>query len=252
MVLKGKIAIVTGSSRGIGGAIAKILAREGARVVINYRTDELGANMVRDEIASLGGLATAIKADVRERVEADRLIDETIDRYKTIDILVNNAHQPFVPKPFAKIEWKDVQEQIDGTVRSAFNCCQAVLKSMVPRESGKIINVVSVTVDAPDLAFDYGFFTRNTAKAALVGFSRTLAVELAPSGITVNMVSPSWTRTSQSETYLEAVMLRAIERTPLGRLATPHDVAQAVLFYASEWSDFLTGTYLPVSGGAVM
>lgn len=250
--LAGKVAIITGSSRGIGAAIARALAKEGAAVVINYLRNEAKARQVLEEIHSFGGRSMMVKADVTNRQDVDRMVATTLEEWQVVDILVNNAHSAFVSKPFTELTWEDVQEQINGTIQGAFNCTQAVLTSMIPRRTGKIINIVSISVDSPELGFGLGMLARNTAKAALVGFSRHLAFELAPLEITVNMVSPGWTATDQAAAFPEELQRRAAERTPMGRLTAPEDTAGAVLFYASDWSRFVTGTYLPVCGGAVM
>lgn len=248
MILKDKVAIVTGSSRGIGAATVKLLAKEGAAVVVNYLKSETEAKKVITEIQNFGGTAIAIQADVTRLEDVEKMVQNTLERFSKIDILVNNAHRPFLPKSFLDLDWKDFEEQIEGTIKSTFFCCQAVVKKMLEQRSGKIINIISISINDPDP----GFYTRNTAKTALIGFTRNLAQELAPYGITVNMVSPGWILTDQAAKFPEDLKKRALDRIPMGRLATPEDVAKAVLFYASYWSDFITGTYLPVCGGAVM
>lgn len=248
VILKGKVAIVTGSSRGIGAATVKLLAKEGAAVVVNYLKNETEAKKIVTEIQGFGGKAIAVQADVSSPEDVERMVQTAVKEFSKVDILVNNAHRPFSPKSFLDLDWRDFEGQIEGTVKSAFLCCQAVVKMMIEQKSGKIINIISTSVDYPEL----GFYARDTAKAALIGLTRNLALELAPYGITVNMISPGWTLTDQAENFPKELKEKALSRIPMKRFANPDDIARAVLFYASDWSNFVTGTYLPVCGGAVI
>lgn len=248
MDLSGKVAIVTGSSRGIGAATARAFSREKASVVINYLIGVDRAEEMVREIEGHGGNAIAIQADVTERKDADRLVKMTLKEFARVDILVNNAFRPLPSKPFLELAWEECQDQVDRSLKAAFNCVQAVVPHMMERRSGKIINIVSVLVDHPVS----GTLAYTAAKSALIGFTRTIALELGPYGICVNMVSPGMTLTEGTMQMEESLRNQAAKRTPMKRLATPDDIAGAVLFLASDLASFITGSYLPVTGGYVM
>ncbi|MCD2514211.1 SDR family oxidoreductase [Comamonas endophytica] len=254
MDLRGKVALVTGASRGIGAAIAVALAREGASVVVNHLSNDAAAAQTVAACIAAGGDAWAVKADVGS-AEAVRAMAEDIGREAgAIDIVVNNAFRPYAFDPerrqrFDDLAWRDYQAQFDGAVGAAFNVCHAVLPQMRRRARGSIVNIASNLVEHPVVPYhDY-----TTAKAALVAFSRNLASELGPMGIRVNCVAPGLvhpTRGSQGtrESFRESLMAA----TPLRRLARPEDVAGPVLFLACDLSAFMTGQVLTVDGGLVM
>ena len=248
MDLSGRVAIVTGSSRGIGAATAKALSREKASVVVNYLTGAEMAEEVVKEIKGKGGNAIAFQADVTERKDAERLVRAAIKEFGQVDILVNNAFRPMPSKSFLDLTWEECQDQIDRSLKAAFNCVQAVVPKMMERGSGKIINIVSVLVDKPVA----GALAYTAAKSALIGFTRTIALELGPHGICVNMVSPGITLTEGTMRMEESLRNAVALGTPMRRLATPDDIAGAVLFLASDLASFITGSYFPVSGGYVM
>lgn len=248
MDLAGKVAIVTGSSGGIGAATAKALSREGASVVVNYLTDvERGKEVVR-EIKDQKGTAIAVQADVTERKDANRLVKMALKEFGRVDVLVNNASRPLTSKLFLDLTWEECQDQLDRVLKATFNCVQAVVPHMMERRSGKIINIVSILVDHPVS----GTMAYTTAKSALIGFTRTIALELGPYGICVNMVSPGMTLTEGTIQMAGSSRDGVVKRTPMKRLATPDDVTGAVLFLASDIASFITGSYLPASGGYVM
>ena len=254
MDFQGKIVIVTGSSRGIGAAIAKAFAGEGASVIVNYVQNADAAADVVATCQEAGGDALAIKADVTSEADIQALVDKTIDEFGRIDVLVNNAFKPYTFDPDARkmfwdMEWKDFQTQIDGALFSTYTLCQAVLPALKKRTQGSIINMASDLVARPTIPYhDY-----TTAKAALVGFSRNLAVELGPLGIRVNCVAPGLVYpTDASRRTKEDIKEMLIAQTPLKRVATPEDVTGPVLFLASDWSGFMTGQTLYVDGGLVM
>lgn len=242
------VAIVTGSSRGIGAATAKTLSREKASVVVNYLTGVDMAEEVVKEIKGKGGNAIAFQADVTERKDAERLVRAAIKEFGQVDVLVNNAFRPMPSKPFLDLTWEECQDQIDRSLKAAFNCVQAVVPKMMERKSGKIINIVGVHVDRPVA----GALAYTAAKSALIGFTRTIALELGPHGICVNMVSPGLTLTEGTKQMEESLRNAVVLGTPMGRLATPDDIAGTVLFLASDLASFITGSYFPVSGGYVM
>ncbi|MBW2526996.1 MAG: SDR family oxidoreductase [Deltaproteobacteria bacterium] len=248
-MLKDQVAIVTGSSRGIGAATAKLLAAQGARVVVNYVNAREQGEQVASEIRAGGGDAMVVQADVTVAAEVDRLVAETRKGFGPVDILVNNANISFPIKPFVKFSWEELERKLMSELKASFFSCQAVTQEMIERKRGCIVNVssgLSRTV-AP------GFVAHSTAKAALDSFSRALALELGRYGIRVNVVAPGLTITDATANQPEEAKRAAACRTPLCcRLAQPDDVAGAVLFYCTEWSKFVTGTYLPVCGGTQM
>jgi 3-oxoacyl-[acyl-carrier protein] reductase len=249
-----KIVIVTGSSRGIGAAIARAFAGEGASVIVNYVQNENAAGDVVAACKEAGGDAVAIQADVTSETDIHGLVAQTLDEFGRIDVLVNNAFKPYVFDPEARkmfwdLEWRDFQTQIDGALFSTYTLCQAVLPTLKQRTQGSIINMASDLVARPTIP--YHEYT--TAKAALIGFSRNLAVELGPLGIRVNCVAPGLVYpTDASRRTKEDIKEMLIAQTPLKRVATPDDVTGPVLFLASDWSRFMTGQTLYVDGGLVM
>jgi 3-oxoacyl-[acyl-carrier protein] reductase len=249
-----KIVIVTGSSRGIGAAIARAFAGEGASVVVNYVQNADAADDVVAACRSAGGDALPIQADVTSAADIQALIERTLDEFGRIDVLVNNAFKPYTFDPEARkmfwdLEWQDFQTQIDGALFSTYTLCQAVLPALKKRTQGSIINMASDLVARPTIPYhDY-----TTAKAALVGFTRNLAVELGPLGIRVNCVAPGLVYpTDASRRTKEDLKEMLIAQTPLKRVAAPEDVTGPVLFLASDWSRFMTGQTLYVDGGLVM
>ena len=240
MLLENKVALVTGAGRGIGLTIARRFAAEGAKVIVHYRTSREPAEQLASEI---GGLA--LRADLTDPAAAEAMVAEALAHYGRIDILVNNAASFAADLPFERATWEDFQAEFNGVVGATVNPIRAVLPSMKALGGGRIINFVATLLQRP--AAEY--IVHTTAKSALVGLTRTLARDVGPHGITVNMVSPGMTLTDYSQSLPETVKARVAGLTPLRRLATAEDVAGVVLFYASPLADFVTGANLAPDGG---
>jgi 3-oxoacyl-[acyl-carrier protein] reductase len=254
MDFQDKVVLVTGAGRGIGAAIAKAFAAEGASVAVNYLQNTVAAEAVAVDCGQAGGDAVAFQADVTDGAAITSLVDGVTRTFGKIDILVNNAFRPYTFDPegrkmFWDLEWADYQAQIDGVLFATHGLCKAVLPGMRARTQGAIVNISSDLVARPTIPYhDY-----TTAKAALVGFSRNLAMELGPFGIRVNCVAPGLVYpTASSLDTKEDIKEMLIAQTPLRRIATPEDVTGPVLFLASGWSSFMTGQTLYVDGGLVM
>ncbi len=239
-MLENKVALVTGAGRGIGSATARRLAAEGARVVVHYRDSRESAEALATEI---GGLA--VQADLTEPTAAERVVAEALAHFGRLDILVNNAASFAADLRFAEASWADFQSEFDGVVGATVLPTQAAVPVMIREGGGRIINLGATLTQRP--ASEYVVHT--TAKSALIGLTRTLARELGPHGITVNMVSPGMTLTEYSSSLPEDVKNKVAGLTPLRRLATPEDVADAVLFFASPLAGFVSGATIAPDGG---
>lgn len=249
-----KVILVTGAGRGIGAAIAKAFAAEGATVVVNYLQDAVAAEQVVSACKQAGGDAWAVQADVCSEPAVKAMVAQILQEMGKIDVLVNNAFASYSFDPehrsmFWELGWADYQRQLDGALRSTYNVCQAVLPHFRTRSQGAIINMSSDLVERPSVPYhDY-----TTAKSALIGFSRNLAADLGPLGIRVNCVAPGLVYpTAASRQTGEEVRAMIEAQTPLRRIARPEDIAGPVLFLASDWSRFMTGQTLFVDGGLVM
>lgn len=248
MTLHGKVAIVTGSSRGIGDATARLLAQNGAKVTVNYQKDSEAGERTLAEIEKNGGTGILVQADVTNLSQVKAMVEKTEQDLGPIDILVNNANMSFPIMPFVEFPWDGFEQKLLHEMKAAFYCCQAVVNGMMERKNGCIVNISSGLSRVPGS----GFVAHTSAKSALDGFSKALALELGPYGIRVNVVAPGLTVTDATAGSSEAMKDAIADRTPLKRLAEPEDIAGAVLFYCADWSRFVTGTYLPVSGGIQM
>jgi len=246
--LTGKVALVTGASRGIGSACVKRLAQNGASVVVNYYRNVEKAEVVVDEIETAGGTAMAVHADVRDNDAVNRMVERVITRYGKVDILVNNANINFPIQPFIELTWESIESKVTGEMKALYNCSQAVLKDMIPRKSGKLVFVSSTLSRSPG----YGFAAHAAAKAAMDSIARVMATELGPMGITVNTVGPGLTETDATAGMPPEMKEQVAAMTPLKRIGMPDDVAQVVVFLSSHLSDYMTGQYIPVCGGAYM
>lgn len=248
MNYEGKVAIITGSSRGIGAACAKLLGLRGARVVVNYLRDADRAEQVVAAIRASGGEAIAIQADVHQTTEVNRLVSIALETYQRIDILVSNAPSAWVEKSFQEIEWPEMLRVLESEMKATFDVTKAVLPAMIAQKYGRLIYMVSDLARHPVA----GAIASGTAKAAVISFVRYLAKELGEYGITANAVAPGLVETEMNQYMPQEIKQQIAELTPLQRLCQPDDVAGVVAFLASEDSKFMTGGYLPISGGLTM
>ncbi|MEZ4645037.1 MAG: 3-oxoacyl-[acyl-carrier-protein] reductase [Chloroflexota bacterium] len=245
MLLEGKVAIVTGASRGIGRAIAEDLAANGARVVVNYHSSAEAATEVVQSIEGNGGTAVAVQADVSNFEAAKELIKATIDTYGQVDILVNNAGttRDMLLPMMKEDDWDIV---IETNLKSVFNCCKAVLRPMMRRkQGGRIINISSVV----GLVGQGGQANYAASKAGIIGFTKSLAKELGSRQITVNAIAPGFFPTALTAVLTDDMVQKAIEHTPLGRLGELPEIAYMVSFLASDKAAFITGEVIRIDGG---
>jgi 3-oxoacyl-[acyl-carrier protein] reductase len=245
MLLEGKIALVTGASRGIGRAIAEELAAEGATVVVNYQSSAAAAEEVVAGITARGGEAMAVQADVSDVGAADQLVKTVIDTYGHIDIIVNNAGttRDTLLLSMKEDQWDAV---IDTNLKSVFNICKAAARPMVRRkQGGRIINISSVS----GITGQPGQTNYAASKAGVIGFSKSLAKELGSRGITVNVVAPGFVPTDLTLDLPEDLVRRTIEFIPLGRWGEPREIAHMVAFLASDKASYITGEVIRVDGG---
>lgn len=253
MKLSEQVVLVTGAGRGLGSEIARALGREGARVVVNYRRSKEGAEALAAELGE--GKAVALQADVTDPAQVRALFEATRAHFDApISAVVNNALADFSFNGDARakadsIPWGDFASQLEGSVRGALNVIQAAIPSMRKRGFGRIVNIGTNLFQHPVVPYhDY-----TAAKAALLSLTRTMAADLGPMGITVNMVSGGLLRTTDASAATpEEVFDLIAANTPLRKVTTPADFADAVLFFVSPWSRAVTGQNLVVDGGLVM
>ena len=243
MSLKAKVALVTGASRGIGRAVALALAGAGVQVVVNFVNRRDAAMAVKKEIEVLGQESLVVQADVAVKQDVERMISYALDHFGQIDILVNNAtlHRGGKVHRLRESDWESV---MDSCLRGAFHCCQQVVPHMTARQSGRIINVSSIMgrIGWPgDTAY-------GAAKAGLVGFTRSLAKEVASHGITANVVMPGYIDTDMTSELTPRSKDLMVSRIPLGRAGQPEEVAEVVTFLASQ-AAYVTGAVYVVDGG---
>ena len=247
-LLDGKIAIVTGGSRGIGRAIVVDLAANGATVVVNYNSSADEALEVVGQIEANGGIATAMQADVSDLESAKTLIKTAKDKYGQIDILVNNAGttRDMLLMMMTEDDWDVV---IDTNLKSLFNCCKAVSRPMIrQKKGGRIINISSVV----GLVGQGGQTNYAASKAGNIGFTKSLAKELGPRQITVNAVAPGFFPTALTAGLSDELVQKALEYIPIGRLGKLEEVAHLVTFLASDLAGYITGEVIRVDGGMAM
>lgn len=244
MLLDNSIALVTGAGRGIGRAIALELARAGAKVVVNYAGRADKAEETVRLIQEAGGEGIAVQADVSQAEEVDRLIQTTIEAYGKIDILVNNAGitRDTLLMRMKETDWDAV---LDTNLKGVFLCTKAVTKGMMKQRSGCIVNISSVV----GITGNAGQANYAAAKAGIIGFTKSIAKELASRGIRVNAVAPGYISTDMTESLSEDVKNQILAGVPLSRMGNPEDIAKAVAFLVSPASSYITGQTLSVDGG---
>ncbi len=247
MDFTGRIAVVTGSSRGLGRAIALKLARLGAGIVVNYQKNVAAAEEVAAEIKANGGRALTVQADVARAEDAERLIRQAVEAYGRLDILVNNAGttRDTLLMRMTEEDWDLV---LDCDLKSAYLCTKAAMRPMMKQRYGRIVNIASVA----GLAGNAGQANYSAAKAGLIGFTKAVAREVGSRNITVNAVAPGLVPTDLTSSLPEEVKAAMLQQTPLGRFGTAEDVANAVAFLASDEASYITGQVLSVDGGMVM
>ena len=247
MLLDGKVALVTGASRGIGRAVALKLASEGAKVAINYAGSQGKAEEVKAEIEKLGGEAILVQANVADSAAVEEMVAKVVEAFGTIDILVNNAG---ITRDglLARMKDEDFEAVVDTNLKGVFYCTKAVAKLMMKKRSGRIVNMASVV----GLTGNAGQTNYAASKAGVIGFSKSAAKELASRGITVNMVAPGFIATDMTDAMNEKAKEAVLGTIPLKREGSPSDVANAVLFLVSDNAAYITGQIVNVDGGMVM
>ncbi len=242
-----KTAIITGASKGIGAATAIYFANKGYNVVINYNDSYQSAALLSRSLNERGCKTVTIKANVANKLDAERLIKETAERFGGVDVLVNNAGISHISTITDTDEF-DSDRIFDINLKGVYNCCRAVTPIMVNQKYGKIINISSMwgQVGAScEVAY-------SASKAGVIGLTKALAKELAPSGINVNAIAPGLIETSMNNDIPAEELSAFVEEIPLGRMGTPNEIAAAAYFLASNEADYITGQILGVNGGYVI
>ena len=248
MKLKDRVAIVTGGARGIGKTIAETFMREGAEVAIVDIEDQKKLEAVKRGVERVGGEVIAIPCDITKSMEVKAMVKQVQNAFGRVDVLVNNAGiiRRGTIETVTEEDWDRV---IEVNLKGTFNCCKAVVEIMKQQRYGKIVNISSIAGKMGDITSAPGY---GPSKAGMDALTKTLARQLAPYGINVNAVSPHAIETEMSAQWSEERRKEIIASIPLGRLGKPEDVANAVLFLASDDASFITGEILDVNGGALM
>ena len=244
--LQGKVALVTGASRGIGAAAAKRLAQSGAAVVINYNQNQEAAQKVLEKVEADGGRGMIFQADVTRKDQVEAMVATIQERFAVVDVLVNNAYFPFNVGQLHELSWEGFHQAVEHELSAFHNCVQACLPGMAAKQAGKII-VVSTRLAQQPLP-RLGAYA--AAKSALESMADTMAIELGPLGITVNVVTPAFTLTDASMIMPEAYRERVRETRPLKKHLYPEDVAGAIAFLAGDEASMLTGSHILITGGS--
>jgi 3-oxoacyl-[acyl-carrier protein] reductase len=244
--LDGRVAVVTGSSRGLGRAIAVKLATMGAKVVVNYRSNKAAAEETLHLIQQAGGEAIVMQADVSSFEQANHLIGGALEHFGRLDILVNNAGttRDGLLVRMSEEDWDIV---INTNLKGTFNCCKAAQRAMLKQRSGRIVNISSIA----GVGGNAGQTNYSASKAGVLGFTKALAKEVGSRNITVNAIAPGYIPTELSSTIPAELLAKGMELMPLGHPGTPEDIANAVAFLVSDEANYITGQVLCVDGGLV-
>ncbi|EJP31848.1 3-oxoacyl-[acyl-carrier-protein] reductase [Selenomonas sp. FOBRC9] len=247
MILGGKVALITGASRGIGRAIAIRLAAEGAKIAVNYAGNTAAAEEVKAAIEQSGGTAMLIQTDVSDAVAAAEMVARVHEEFGGLDILVNNAG---ITRDTLLLRMKDedFDTVINTNLKGVYACTKAAAKLMTKQRSGRIVNLTSVVGEIGNV----GQTNYAAAKAGVIGFTKAAAKELAPRGVTVNAIAPGFIETDMTAVLKDNIREKIVEGIPLGALGKPEHVADAVLFLVSDAASYITGQTLNVDGGMVM
>jgi 3-oxoacyl-[acyl-carrier protein] reductase len=241
--------VVTGSGRGIGAAIAKRLAADGMSVVVNYRSDAARAKDTLRAIEAEGGRASLFQADVADPDQAIALINHAADAFGAVDALINNAGGATNPKALKELTWSDMEGHLATHLRGSFNCVAAALPGMLERGFGRVVNVTSQAAYGPPPAKMTGYVV---AKAALAAFTKCVALEAGPHGVTANAIAPGMTDTDMVSDIPQRTKMTLAAQTPLRRLSSVDDIAEAVAFLVGPGGAFVTGQTIHLSGGQTM
>ena len=244
--LKGSVALVTGASRGIGAVIACRLARAGAKVGVNYLSNRDSAVAVVDAITKGGGEALLVEGDVTQEDSAKSAIKQVTDRWDRIDILVNNAGINR-DRLLLRMSLDDWDQVLSVDLRGAFLCTRHVMPHLIKQHSGRIVNIASVV----GISGNPGQANYAAAKAGLIGFTKSVAREVASRNVTVNALAPGYVATGMVEQLPEDTQQKILSRIPMGRFGTADDVAEAVVFLCSEGAGYITGQVLTIDGGLI-
>ena len=242
-----KTVIITGASKGIGATMAIRFAEKGYNVVMNYNSSVQSALILQDSLRESGYEVTAFKANVKNRLEVDLMVKETLYKYGSIDILINNAGVANTDL-FTDLSEQDWNDIVGVNLTGVFNCCQAVLPHMINNKSGSILNISSMWGEVGascEVAY-------SAAKAGVIGLTKALAKEVGPSGITVNCITPGLIETSMNQNLAIEDLENIIVETPLCRIGNTNDIASAALFLTSDEASFITGQTLGINGGLVV
>lgn len=247
MSLEGKVALVTGGSRGIGRAIALELASRGANVAVNYAGNEEAAQQVVGEIEAMGRQGLAVRADVSNSAAVDEMIKKVLDAFGRIDILVNNAGITR-DNLLMRMKEEDWDQVIDTNLKGAFLCTKAVLRQMMRQKAGRIINISSIS----SMTGTAGQANYAASKAGLIALTKTTAREVASRGITVNAIAPGFIKTEMTDVLDDNYKQQLLDQIPMGRIGDPEDIARLAGFLASDEAGYITGQTIHVNGGMYM
>lgn len=245
--IEGKIALVTGGSRGIGRAVASKLAEEGAVIYVNYYSNEDAARQTLEQIKEKGGKGSLLRFDVADFQETREAIASIVDEEKSLDILVNNAGMT-IDGMFARVKEEHWDVIMGINLKGVFNCCRAATRQMIKQRWGRIINMTSVVAEAGNA----GQVCYSASKAGIIGLTKSLAREMGSRNISVNAVAPGFIETDMTASMTEDVRNKIIEQIPMERIGRPEDVAGVVAFLVSRAADYITGQVIRVNGGMYM